>query len=156
MTFSSSSTSWIYAYKSGSSLNTDSQSASITQHAQNGYGTFEFDSTAQGGTDSNPFLTSSDSTTNTTSSSDTTSSTISASSSGSNRNRLITIHAALACVAFVIVFPFGGIMIRALSFPGLLWAHGILQILGYLMYIGAVGLGVYIAKNPNSVSSFSP
>lgn len=61
MDFSSSTTSWIYGFKSGSELNSNSLSATIQQHDSDGYGTFQFGSTAQGGSDSNPFLSSSNS-----------------------------------------------------------------------------------------------
>lgn len=56
MDLSSSTTSWIYAFKTGSSLASDSTSQTIQQHDNDGYGTIQFDKTAQGGADANPFL----------------------------------------------------------------------------------------------------
>jgi hypothetical protein len=152
MDFSSSSTSWIHAYKTGSSLNTDSQSATISQHAENGMGAFSFDSTAQGGADTNPFVTSSSNGTSGITGSGGTTTTVVVSDSEAAPQRIIVIHASLACVAFAIVFPLGGIMIRILNFSGVIWAHAALQVLGYFLYIAAVGLGLYYAKNPNTVS----
>jgi hypothetical protein len=154
MDFSSSSTSWLHAYKTGSSLNTDSLSATISQHAENGMGTFSFDSTAQGGTDTNPFVSSSSNGTSGTSGSSGTTTTVMVSGSGAAPQRIIVIHASLACVAFAIIFPLGGIMIRALNFAGLMWAHAVMQILGYFLYVAAVGLGLYFAMNPDVVSDF--
>jgi hypothetical protein len=159
MSFSSSKTTWIHAYKTGSSLDTDSQSATIQQHSQNGMGTFSFDASAQGGTDSNPFLSSTSNTTSSTSgssgSSGTTTTTIIASGSGASDQHLIVVHAALACAAFAVVFPFGAILIRLASFSGAIWAHAALQGLGFLMYTSAAGIGIYIAKNPDTVSIIS-
>lgn len=55
----SSSSSWIYAARSGSALSSDSQSASISQHS-NDYGTMSLDMTqAKNSANDNPFVTSS-------------------------------------------------------------------------------------------------
>jgi hypothetical protein len=250
MQFSSSNTNWIWGMKSGSSLDTDSQSAGISEHDHNGYGTVAFDSTAQGGTGANPFLaagstdgacssavtsatasstagsattTSNSGFSSTDSSSPTitgegpaqtgesgqikrdleakslliarglaargltaeaivkratttcttsgssgtlgtsnsgtansgTSSGVTTGSSSVSRSSLVTIHGILAGFIFTLLFPFGGIMIRILSFKSLLWAHGILQIIGYIGYIVAMGLGIYIATHPSFVSRLS-
>lgn len=40
-------------------------------------------------------------------------------------------------------------MIRLCHSPSTLWAHAGLQIGAYVMYTAAVGLGIYIALNPN-------
>ena len=69
-----------------------------------------------------------------------------------NKRTILLVHAVLACLAFGFIFPLGGIMIRVLSFPGLLWVHGVLQIVGYITFIVAAGLGIWMATNPNSVS----
>ena len=61
-------------------------------------------------------------------------------------------HGVLACLAFVIFFPFGAISIRLFSFPGLLWFHAIVQALAYLIYIAAFGLGIYLATQIRRVS----
>jgi len=54
MDFSSSNTDWIWAVKDGSSISSDSVSASLQQHSQ--YGNFNFDLTkARGGNSLNPF-----------------------------------------------------------------------------------------------------
>lgn len=57
MDFSASSASWIYAYKSGSALKTNDQSASISRHDNKG--SFSFDlKAARGGNEVNPFMSS--------------------------------------------------------------------------------------------------
>lgn len=65
----------------------------------------------------------------------------------SRSTKILTAHAVLAALAFVVFFPIGGIMIRLLSFPGLWLAHGVFQIFAYLMYIVAFGMGVWLASN---------
>ncbi|KAK7703709.1 hypothetical protein SLS57_010816 [Botryosphaeria dothidea] len=55
MDFSSSSATWIHASKSGSALNSDDTSESISQHG-NDYGSWDWDfSAAKGGSSANPF-----------------------------------------------------------------------------------------------------
>ncbi|KAF2490172.1 hypothetical protein BU16DRAFT_596089 [Lophium mytilinum] len=61
--------------------------------------------------------------------------------------KILTAHAVLAAVAFVILFPTGGILIRVASFPGLWLIHGLFQIFAYVVYIAAFGLGIYLAQN---------
>lgn len=264
MDFSASTTSWIYGFKSGTELNSNSLSATIQQHDSDGYGTFQFSSTAQGGSDSNPFLSSSNSTNSsaacTSASQDAVSEAADGVSSmvtptatyatvtatvtqtqaknGSNNNNgnsnsnnnngnsnsnnnngngnsnnnnnsdknkaqathkrailrglplakrgetaemivkrqtstdcstngtsgssisqdstsnstytmVITAHAVLACLAFALFFPIGGILIRVAQFNGTLWVHAGLQIAAYLVYTAAVGIGIWITQHPN-------
>lgn len=65
---------------------------------------------------------------------------------------MLVAHAVLACLAFGLVFPLGGIMIHIMSFKSLLWTHGILQVFGFITYSIAFGFGLQIALHPNSVS----
>lgn len=58
---------------------------------------------------------------------------------------VVTAHAVLACLAFALLFPVGGIMIRLGSFRGLWLVHGLFQIVAYIFYIGAFGLGIYVS-----------
>jgi hypothetical protein len=64
---------------------------------------------------------------------------------GGVNSNLIAAHGVFAAGVFCIVFPVGGIMIRLLSFSKLLWAHGILQVVGYVTYFCSMALGVYLA-----------
>merc|ERR1712014_415132 len=59
------------------------------------------------------------------------------------RERMVTAHGALAALAFVGLFPIGGILIRLASFTGLVWVHAALQLVAYAIYIAAFGLGVW-------------
>jgi hypothetical protein len=216
MDVTSSSTNWIFAAKSGSAINSDSTSATITQHT-NTYGTMTLDLTkAVDSANTNPFTNSTVASTGSTSSSgsDCGSSGGSSSSNGGasptsssggfgpfgsfptgfsppwatatnnkraatatssacpsggatsnggltqlgsinvdTQNQMIKAHAIMACLAFAILFPFGAISIRLLSFPGLVLVHALFQIFAYLIYIIAFGLGVYLATQMRIVSS---
>ena len=71
-------------------------------------------------------------------------------------NRVIIAHGVLASLAFVILFPLGGILIRVASFRGLVAVHAGIQITAYLFFIAAVGLGIYMAKNIRQLNSYHP
>jgi hypothetical protein len=57
-------------------------------------------------------------------------------------------HGILACVAWVFLFPLGGILIRSCSFRHVLWVHVFLQIAGLCVYTAAVGLGINLGLSP--------
>lgn len=72
-------------------------------------------------------------------------------------------HGTILGLAFALFFPIGGIIIRVLSFRGLIWVHAGLQMLTYALALAGMGLGVYIAIKPNnqvrrvlSTSFYSP
>jgi hypothetical protein len=65
--------------------------------------------------------------------------------------RAMIAHGVLASLAFVIFFPFGAISIRLFSFPGLLWFHAIVQVIAYLLFIAAFGVGIYMATQIHRV-----
>lgn len=226
MDLTASSFGFIFAAKSGSELNSDSLSETITQHS-NTYGTFSFSSSAKGGSDANPFVagsSSSGSSANTVTGSNP-SATASSSSSRTSacaqgakggtqtsngdssttttggygfpfgtsapsgffghsfptggfskrdtdddcddndinelsaaytkQQRILVAHGVLASLAFLILFPFGAISMRLMSFPGLVAFHAIFQGLSYLVYLVAFGMGVWMASQMEYVSSSS-
>lgn len=65
--------------------------------------------------------------------------------------RAMIAHGVLASLAFVIFFPFGAISIRLFSFPGLLWFHAVVQVVAYLLFIAAFGIGIYLATQIHRV-----
>ncbi|TKA68994.1 hypothetical protein B0A55_07538 [Friedmanniomyces simplex] len=71
-------------------------------------------------------------------------------------NIMITAHAVLATLAFGLLFPVGGIIIRLASFPGLWWVHGLFQTFAYVLYIAAFAIGVYIANNMQLLDQAHP
>ncbi|CZT17153.1 related to cellobiose dehydrogenase [Ramularia collo-cygni] len=71
-------------------------------------------------------------------------------------SKLIIAHGVIASVAFIAVFPIGGIIIRLASFTGLPWVHAAIQILGYLIFTVAFGMGIWIARNLDLLSNHHP
>ena len=63
-----------------------------------------------------------------------------------SRQQILIAHGVLASLAFVILFPVGSILIRLGSFRGAWLIHGLFQIFTYLVYIAAVGIGIWIAQ----------
>lgn len=163
---SASNTDWIHGYKSGDPLNSDDLSESISRHDQAEAFTWDLAS-AQGGDDVNPFVTTSAATdpssSGSTTSSNTTTGTNSTTSSGSssssgggsmvNADMVQLAHGVMASLAFVAIFPIGGILIRIPSIPGLLWVHGLIQMLGYFIFVAAFGMGVWIASTGGYLST---
>lgn len=62
---------------------------------------------------------------------------------------ILVAHGVIASLAFVLLFPVGGILIRLFSFRGLIWVHAGLQAVTYVLYIVAFGLGIYMANTYN-------
>lgn len=74
----------------------------------------------------------------------------------SQQKSMLLAHGVLACIAFVALFPIGGILIRLANFTGLIWVHAALQLFGYLVYIIAFIMGVYMATHMNLMSNSHP
>lgn len=64
-----------------------------------------------------------------------------------SRRKILIAHAVLACLAFVIFFPVGSILIRLGKFRGVWLVHGLFQLFAYLVYIAAFGIGVWMVNN---------
>ena len=137
---------WLYAYRQGESINSDDKNAAISEHDNKG--TFQWDlSRARGGSAANPFM-GAVATTNSSSSS----ASGWASMSSQSQDRFIKAHGVMAGIAFVAIFPIGAILVRLANMKGLAWIHGGLQIFGYIIFIAAAGLGIYIATSTDSLS----
>lgn len=66
-------------------------------------------------------------------------------------------HAVLASCAFLVFFPFGGVMIRIWDprferYYSVVWAHALVQGVGYILFTAAAGMGIYMAKHLHAVS----
>lgn len=164
MDLTASSTAWIWAFK-GSSPKSDSQTASLSQHDIMGNLNFNLQN-AKGGNSLNPFFASAQATGSGTASAGLPTATAASHKSGGSvgqpgfnervRNHAQIAHGAIMGLAFAFLFPIGGIIIRVLSFRGLIWVHAGLQTLTYALALGGMGLGVYIALKPdNQVRSLS-
>ncbi|KAF2503213.1 CBD9-like protein [Lophium mytilinum] len=245
MDFSSSKGNWIHAFKSGGALNSDSTSASLSQHGANDGAAFSWDwAAAKGGDSLNPFVAAASGTgvsatakvtgkttaaptgaaatsscvprptTGTFADNEISSAVASVTSWPSNvptafpsgfpsewrshwptarptggnwykrddtnyceagdtgnsgniispivsskvtqQKKMIAAHGVVAALAFVILFPAGAISIRLATFPGVIWLHAAFQIFAYIVYIAAVGLGVYIANEKSLLSNYHP
>jgi hypothetical protein len=137
MSLKDSNSDWLYAFRQGSPIGSDDLNAVITEHDKKG--AFQWDlSRATGGTAPNPFTAAA--------------TTANSSSSGSDweklsaqtQNQYSNAHGALAGLAFIAILPLGAILVRLTSLGA--WIHGGLQIVGYIIFIAAAGLGIYIAK----------
>ena len=64
-------------------------------------------------------------------------------------NPLPGAHAALMCIAFVFIFPFGAVVMQFLKKA--LW-HAAAQIVGFVMVISGFGVAVSFSKQYNKVS----
>ncbi|KAF2210902.1 hypothetical protein CERZMDRAFT_113053 [Cercospora zeae-maydis SCOH1-5] len=154
MDFTAQSANWIYASRTGDSLDSDDVTEDIQQH--NRYSPFQWQlSEAQGGDNVNPFVAAAAATTGLDSQ------TASATNSQQNASptasdRLTTAHGSLASVAFVALFPTGALLIRLASFTGLVWLHAAIQAVAYLVFVAAFGLGVYIATQLNEIGTYHP
>lgn len=170
MDITSANSQWIWAVKSGSSVNSNSVSTHLSQHE--GQGSFKLDLTkARGGNSVNPFAESQTATTGATpssvaespsgSSSGSSSGGAGASSGGSSggaadysriaqqfakRDKCVIAHGVVMGLSFALLFPLGAILIRLLSFSGLVWFHAGLQILALALAIAGMGLGIYIVS----------
>lgn len=73
------------------------------------------------------------------------------------RRRMIIAHGVLMSLAFVIFYPMGAIIIRLLSFKGLVWVHAGTQVFAYTLALAGMGIGVWFTQNSDqSVSRPSP
>lgn len=155
MDLTSASTTWIWAYKNGSPLKSDSPSASLNQHDV--MDNFQLNlADATGGNSLNPFVAQAAAAPGGTSTDSSPGLVTETTVGSSNRGNEIKIaerakiaHGTIMGLAFVIVYPLGAILIRLFSFSGLIWVHAATQAFAYLMALTGLGLGVYIALKPN-------
>ncbi|KAI9788264.1 MAG: hypothetical protein M1816_007030 [Peltula sp. TS41687] len=165
----SSSSDWVWAARTGASINSDSQSADIERHSMRGSLTFDL-TRASGGDTLNPFI----ETQPTQSSANMASSPTGAASSptasadesisGSESNdesfqilaRVIEAHGVVLGLAFVVLFPLGALLMRVLSFRGLVWVHAGTQVLTYSLAIAGLGMGVWIANETSQLNEAHP
>lgn len=73
-----------------------------------------------------------------------------------NFSMILMAHGIMAAVAFALIFPIGGIIIRVANFTGLTWVHAAIQALGFLVFVAAFGLGIYIANTLHLFGNHHP
>jgi hypothetical protein len=59
----------------------------------------------------------------------------------------------MAPIAFVILFPFGAIAIRIMSFRNLVWFHAGWMVFTYIIVLASMGMGVWIAVATNQIDT---
>lgn len=59
------------------------------------------------------------------------------------------VHGILATLAIVILFPSGAILMRLVPGRLAVWVHGAVQIISWVVFIVAAGLGIYLAQEMN-------
>ncbi|PBP23598.1 integral membrane protein [Diplocarpon rosae] len=147
---SSSSSPWIAAWNTGSSLDTTSTSATISQHSNQNTRQVSIDlSTASIASDSNPWSTSSLTDPTTTDSSGGANDGISL--SGQDYSAIADYqmaHGIIMGVVVVLLFPFGAMFMR-MGGSGVV--HGILQVLSLCALIVGLGLGLKLADMTHSM-----
>ncbi|KAI8939681.1 hypothetical protein NX059_003439 [Plenodomus lindquistii] len=135
MDFRASSGGFIHARLGGPSLDSTDVEQGFGVHSTYGQFSWPFTS-AVGGASTNPFQ-------DTTLTANITSSTAGGGGSGVNTATMIWCHGIFASVAFVLLFPLGGILIRVGNFPGLIWVHAGLQMFAWVVFATSFGLGLY-------------
>lgn len=158
MSFADSSSDWIWSYKIGSAINSDSLDINLPQHTNYGTTTFDLQS-ATGGDSENPFL----------SSIAVTAAPITASSSSgssgnaggseaqappANYNKVRLAHAIIGPVAFALLFPAGAMSIRILSFKGLVWMHAGWMIFVYAIVLSTMSMGIWMAVKSDQIGAY--
>jgi hypothetical protein len=149
MMFNDKNSKWIFAYKFGPAIKSDSASVPVTFHDKYGLTSINL-SKAVGGDSLNPFTTSAS-----TSDSGTTSGASGNSRSGKKPppvfTKVLMAHATILPLAFVVFYPFGAILIRLSSFEGIVWLHAGWMIFTYLTVLGGMSL---VRLSPSISHSF--
>jgi hypothetical protein len=143
MSFTDDSSDWIWAFKTGSSISSDNMDVSLPIHDDCGKMNFNLQNAA-GGSSADPFSTAAVASP---SSSSTSSSSSSAGEEGpaSAFNAVRMAHGLSAVMGFVLLFPFGALGIRLLSFKNLVWCHAGWMVCTYIIVLGSLGMGVWLA-----------
>jgi hypothetical protein len=138
---------WIYASQTGAPLDSGNVEERISMHSDNGAFTWDF-RPAVGGESANPFVDANAKVT--------TGAASSTGSSGSNRATILLCHGVLASIAFLVLFPAGAVVMRLGSFKGLVWIHASIQLLAWMVFVTAFGLGLYYGLQINIMSEAHP
>ena len=147
MDFRGDSGNWIYASQSGAPLDSSNVEENISIHSDNGAFEWNF-RPAVGGQSANPFRQANANVT--------TGAASSSGNSGSNRATIILCHGVLASIAFLVLFPAGAVVMRLGNFKGLIWIHAGIQLLAWMVFVAAFGLGLYYGIQINLMTQAHP
>ncbi|KAJ5949176.1 hypothetical protein N7454_000760 [Penicillium verhagenii] len=143
----SSSSSWVWAFKNGNPLETDSLSESIIIHDASGVASLNLQKAA-GGTSGNPFLASSSTTASSGQS-------ISSDNSPSLHKKRIA-HAVIMITVFVVLFPSFALALRILPSSVAVRVHAFLQLFTLVLAIAGLGLGISMARDLQLIQTYHP
>lgn len=65
---------------------------------------------------------------------------------------IVTAHGIMGCIAWVIFFPLGAVMIRILSSPKAWLVHACVMTFAYAMFIASAGMGIWMSVVSDQVS----
>jgi hypothetical protein len=142
---SSSSTQWIYAYKEGSPLNSDSVTELIQRHDR--HGSVNLDLSPAKASSSNPFLDYDPATGS--------GGTIS-SADNSGRNSMLVAHGLIMAIAFVLLFPSFSLLVPLPWAVSITKVHAPLQVLALALAIAGMGVGIRLAIDRNLMANSHP
>lgn len=63
------------------------------------------------------------------------------------------VHATFVCLAWLLFFPMGSVLIRVLDSPNVVWIHATVQGTGYLLFMIGAGCGIWMARTDGVVSN---
>ncbi|KAJ5798627.1 cellobiose dehydrogenase [Penicillium pulvis] len=138
---------WVWAFKYGNPLQTNSLSAPIIIHDVSGVAALNLQK-AIGGTSENPFLGPS-STTNSSGQ------VVSSDNSPSIQKKRIA-HAVIMITAFVVMFPSFALVLHAFPSHSIVWVHAFLQLSTLALAIAGLGLGISMAIELQLVGTYHP
>ena len=153
MSYTSTSAPFIWAYKMGSAIASDSKKAHLNQH--DNYGTLSVNLvSATGDSQSNPSGANAISTTHfsSTPTSDTSSDNESSGKGGVNPG----FHGSLGVIAFVVIFPLGAIVLRIFTFKYVLYTHISLKLFSYVLALAALITGIILANAESRLMDSHP
>lgn len=150
MDFTADKADWIWGGRLGHPLRSNDVEVRIAKHDESRVMSWPLNH-AKGGNSANPFIDGSAQTVN--SDGSTEGGPFSGWFTGENRARL---HGGLATLAFVILFPLGGILIRLANFRGGIWIHVIVQIIAWLIALAAMALGIRMAVDMRALVNAHP
>jgi hypothetical protein len=145
---SSSSSTWVWAVKYGSPLNTNSLAASITIHDAEGIAAIDLQQ-ATGGSSDNPFIASSNM------NSSSSSHPISTVSTGSVEKRRKA-HAIIMILVFVIFFPSFALMLHIIPYSKIVYVHALFQLFTLALAIAGFGIGISMARSLGFIRMYHP
>ncbi|KAJ5771554.1 cellobiose dehydrogenase [Penicillium odoratum] len=143
----SSSSPWVWAFKYGNPLDSNSLSETISIHDASGIAALNLQK-ATGGKSNNPFLTTSGTATSSGQS------VLSDNSPPIHKKRIA--HAIIMITVFVVLFPSFALVLHVFPSSKMLWIHAYLQLFTLTLAIAGLGLGISMATELELIGEYHP